>query len=202
MLARNAPDLITTSWLNTDTPLTLEALRGRVVMLHAFQMLCPGCVSRAVPQAQRVHELFTGAPLSVIGLHTVFEHHDAMQPHALRAFLHEYRVRYPVGIDAPGDAGDPIPKTMRAYGMQGTPTMVLIDARGRLRRKVFGVHDDLLLGAELQALLHEAVSDTAIAQVDAAAAATSTAALCDDTGCRVDQSDERNDQKSGAANPS
>ena len=45
---------------------------------------------------------------------------------------------------------------MRAYAMQGTPTTLLIDADGQLRQHVFGVHDDLLLGAEIGALLGEA----------------------------------------------
>src|SRR5690606_30122580 len=155
MRPRPAPEWQTIAWFNTPEPLTLEKLRGRVVMLHAFQMLCPGCVSRGLPQAQRVADLFAGAPLVVVGLHTVFEHHEAMQLPALRAFLHEYQIRFPVGVDAPGPDGDPIPRTMRAYAMQGTPTTVLIDAQGRRRRQVFGVHDDLLLGAELQALLSE-----------------------------------------------
>jgi thiol-disulfide isomerase/thioredoxin len=150
-----APDWSTTEWLNCREPLTLAGLRGRVVMLHAFQMLCPGCVARGLPQAQRVAELFAGAPVVVVGLHTVFEHHAAMQPHALRAFLHEYRISFPVGVDAPGAHGETTPRTMAAYGMQGTPTTILIDAQGRLRRHLFGVHDDLLLGAELQALLGE-----------------------------------------------
>lgn len=150
-----APEWQTTTWLNTPAPLALEELRGRVVVLHAFQMLCPGCVSRAIPQAQRVAELFARAPLTVVGLHTVFEHHEAMGVEALRAFVHEYRIRFPVGVDAPGPDGDPLPRTMRAYDMQGTPTTVLIDARGRRRRQVFGVHDDLLLGAEIGTLLAE-----------------------------------------------
>src|SRR5690606_7582001 len=150
-----APEWTTTAWLNTAEPLSLQKLRGRVVMVHAFQMLCPGCVSRALPQAQRVAELFAGAPLSVVGLHTVFEHHEAMRVESLRAFLHEYRVRFPVGVDAPDPNGGPTPLTMQAYRMRGTPTTLLIDAQGRLRRQVFGVHDDLLLGAELQTLLLE-----------------------------------------------
>jgi thiol-disulfide isomerase/thioredoxin len=153
-----APPWTTTEWLNTPSPLSLEGLRGRVVLLHAFQMLCPGCVSRGIPQAQRVAEVFAGAPLVVVGLHTVFEHHDAMKVESLRAFLHEYRVRFPVGVDAPDPSGDRIPQTMRAYAMRGTPTTVLIDAQGRLRRQVLGAHDDLLLGAELQTLLLEAAS--------------------------------------------
>ncbi|MBK6599620.1 MAG: redoxin domain-containing protein [Proteobacteria bacterium] len=155
MELRPAPDWQTTTWLNTPEPLDLTRLRGRVVFLHAFQMLCPGCVSHGIPQAQRVAEIFQAAPLTVVGLHTVFEHHAAMQLESLRAFVHEYRIRFPVGVDAPGTDGDPMPRTMRAYAMQGTPTAVLIDARGRLRKQMFGVHDDLLLGAEIGALLLE-----------------------------------------------
>ena len=156
MEPRPAPEWQTTTWFNTPEPLSLERLRGRVVLLHAFQMLCPGCVARGLPQAQRVAELFADAPLTVVGLHTVFEHHEAMGIESLRAFLHEYRIRFPVGVDMAGLDGDPIPLTMRAYAMQGTPTTVLIDARGRLRQQVFGIHDDLLLGAEIGTLLVEA----------------------------------------------
>jgi thiol-disulfide isomerase/thioredoxin len=155
MELKPAPAWQTTTWFNTAEPLTLERLRGRVVLLHAFQMLCPGCVARGLPQAQRVAELFGNTPLVVIGLHAVFEHHEAMGLESLRAFLHEYRIGFPVGVDLPGVNGDPMPRTMRAYGMEGTPTTVIIDAHGRLRRQVFGVHDDLLLGAELGALLVE-----------------------------------------------
>ena len=52
----------------------------------------------------------------------------------------------------PSADGQPIPRTMLAYEMQGTPTTVLIDAQGRRRSQVFGVHDDLLLGADVATL--------------------------------------------------
>jgi hypothetical protein len=58
-------------------------------------------------------------------------------------------------VDAHAD-GDPLPLTMRAYAMQGTPTLMLIDAQGRLREQHFGVLDDLALGAALGRLLGEA----------------------------------------------
>ena len=64
-------------------------------------------------------------------------------------------VRYPVGIDQPGPDDDPIPRTMRAYGMHGTPTTILIDSTGHLRRVVFGAYDDLRLGADIATLLAE-----------------------------------------------
>lgn len=188
MQPRRAPEWQTTTWLNTEEPLSLERLRGRVVMLHAFQMLCPGCVARGIPQAQRVAELFAHAPLAVVGLHTVFEHHEAMGVESLRAFLYEYRVRFPVGVDAPGVDGDRIPQTMRVYAMRGTPTIVLIDAQGRLRRQVFGVHDDLLLGAELQTLLLEARSGTTSdTEIGASRAGVESPVRleCDEDACAV-----------------
>lgn len=154
MKHRAAPELVTGQWLNSEAPVTLAGLRGRVVVMLAFQMLCPGCVASALPQAQRVHDSFPPADVAVIGLHTVFEHHDANSPAALRAFLSEYRLRFPVGIDAAG-VGGPIPQTMTAYRMQGTPTLILIDRLGRLRKQTFGHESDLKLGAEIMALVQE-----------------------------------------------
>lgn len=146
-----APELRVSEWLNTAEPLSLSALRGKVVMICAFQMLCPGCVSQGLPQASRVSATFRREDVAVIGLHSVFEHHEAMPPVALRAFLHEYRIGFPVGIDAPN--GRLLPQTMRAYGMEGTPTTLLIDRKGGLRRQVLGHIPDLQLGAEIMQLI-------------------------------------------------
>ena len=154
MAAPMAPEWQVEVWLNTQAPLELSQLRGRVVLLHAFQMLCPGCVSHAVPQAERVHREYAELGVSVIGLHTVFEHHAAMKPVALEAFLHEYRVTHPVGVDV-AVAGISIPATMRRYGMQGTPTLILIDRAGKLRLHELGRMDDLRLGMMLGQLLAE-----------------------------------------------
>jgi hypothetical protein len=82
-----APELSVTQWFNSRAPLTLERLRGRVILLHAFQMLCPGCVAHATPQAERAHRMFRNTDLQVIGMHTVFEHHAAMSPISLAAYI-------------------------------------------------------------------------------------------------------------------
>lgn len=150
-----APELQVSRWFNAPAPLSLAALRGRVVVIEAFQMLCPGCVSHGLPQAQRVRQVFAREDVEVIGLHTVFEHHAAMTPVALEAFLHEYRIGFPVGVDAASEAG-PIPRTMAAYGMRGTPTLLLIDRAGRLRQQHFGQLEDLVLGAQIALLIGEA----------------------------------------------
>lgn len=153
---RPAPDWTTHEWFNTASPLQPADLRGRVVLLHAFQMLCPACVHHGLPQAQRVHAAFATQGVTVVGLHTVFEHHAAMTPVSLQAFLHEYRIGFAVGVDAPAaDPSDPIPLTMRAYDLQGTPSLLLIDRQGQLRLHAFGAVDDLVLGAALACLARE-----------------------------------------------
>lgn len=125
-----------------------------MVLLQVLQMPCPGCVSHAVPQAERVHREYAERGVSVIGLHTVFEHHAVMMPVVLEAFLREYRVTHPVGVDV-AVAGTPIPATMRRYGMQGTPTLIFIDRAGELRLHEFERMDDLRLGIMLGQLLTE-----------------------------------------------
>jgi len=150
-----APPWHIAEWLNTPVPISLEAQRGHVVVACAFQMLCPGCVSHAIPQMKAVHELFEPLGVVVVGLHTVFEHHEAMTVAALRAFVHEYGIRFPVGVDRPADDGGAIPQTMAAYRMQGTPTMMLIDRAGQLRWQIFAHIPDLRLGAEIMHLVDE-----------------------------------------------
>ena len=123
------PEIAVSRWFNTSEPLTLSALRGRPVLLHAFPMLCPGCVAHGTPQTQRAFELFKKSDLQVIGLHTVFEHQAAMTPVSLEAFIHEYKLTFPIGVDEASEDG-PIPVTMARYGMRGTPTSILIGRHG------------------------------------------------------------------------
>ena len=177
---RPAPELDVSTWLNADRPITLASLRGRVVLIEAFQMLCPGCVTHSLPQAKRVASYFRPSDLVVLGLHTVFEHKDVQgTPAALKAFLHEYRIDFPVGIDRQmGDAR--IPSTMSEYQMEGTPTTILIDAEGLIRKQVFGREEDLVLGAQISELIAE--NDPAN---QATVSASAFSGDCDEHGCPV-----------------
>lgn len=157
MLGKPAPEWRIGQWFNVEQAPSLATLRGKVIALEAFQMLCPGCVSHGLPQAVRVAQTFSQAQVAVIGLHSVFEHHAAMTPIALQAFLYEYRIPFPVGVDLP-DGKNGMPQTMRAYAMRGTPTMILIDAKGRLRFHHFGQVSDMALGAQITELILEHMS--------------------------------------------
>mgnify|MGYP001244671626 CR=1 FL=1 len=151
--ASAAPPLAASTWFNS-APLSLGALRGKVIVLGSFQMLCPGCVTDGLPQLQRVHDSFDRKQVQVIGLHTVFEHHAAMTAVSLAAFLHEYRLSFPVAVDEASPDG-PVPVTMARYAFRGTPSLVLIDGAGRIRFTRFGHEPDLQLGAAIARLIIE-----------------------------------------------
>lgn len=186
--AVKAPELQTSGWLNAPQPLTLASLRGKVVVLHTFQIFCPGCVQMGIPQAQRIHQEFDPERVAVIGLHTVFEHHSVMGPDALETFVYEYRLRFPIGIDKYEGQPQGVPMTMRAYQMQGTPTLVLIDKNGYIRLHKFGHISDLTVGFSIGALLSEETGEPSQPEESPEAAASDAGAsgtVCDEDGCSV-----------------
>ncbi len=179
MNALPAPELEVSQWFNAPQDLNLDDLRGRIVVIEAFQMLCPGCVSHGLPQAKSIQQAFSGDEVTVIGLHTVFEHHAAMTPVSLEAFLHEYRITFPVGVDMAGP--DALPKTMAAYEMQGTPTLILIDRQGRRRAQYFGQAPDLRLGYDIGLLLSESRIEK-----NSESPVVKEETSCDEAGCRLE----------------
>jgi hypothetical protein len=154
-----APELAVHSWFNTDRPIDLKSLRGRVVALVAFQALCPNSVAFAIPQARRIHETFEPKDVCVIGLHSTFEHHEAYSLPLLK---------FPVAVDC-ANAASPIPQTMDRYNMRGTPSLVLIDRQGYIRKHAFGASEDLRIGAEIGALTQERATGATRAQQISAA---------------------------------
>jgi hypothetical protein len=94
-------------------------------------------------------------------------------PEALEALIHVFSYTFPIGVDQPGgDSG--LPQTMRAYGMRGTPSLILIDHQGHIRKHSFGHEDDLRVGANIATLVSEA---------KAASIKSGTAEHTSGTGC-------------------
>ena len=68
--ATPAPPWSIDSWVQgTRTPLSLESLRGKVIVMHAFQMLCPGCVTHGLPQAATGPGFASAVGLSLFAAH-------------------------------------------------------------------------------------------------------------------------------------
>lgn len=83
-----------------------------------IQMGCPGCVSCGIPQAAAIRRSFAESAVDVLGLHSVFEHHDVMEKATLEAFVHECRPTFPIAIGRPGCGAQPVrrPLAVRARG--------------------------------------------------------------------------------------
>lgn len=151
----NPPEIQAAAWLNTETPPTLKGLKGRVVVLAAFQQHCPGSLKHGLPQAARLAAAFNDDEVVVIGLNTPFEDAAKQDKAALETFVAEHGLSFPIALDKTGSKGS-LPKTMETYEIQGTPTVLIFDRQGRLRRHYLGQLDDLRLGAEVMALTIEA----------------------------------------------
>lgn len=153
--SESPPELTVARWFNAQAPLTLASLKGRVVVLTAFQMLCKGSRSHALPQAERLAAQFNDDQVAVVGLHMVFKDHKQMAPENLEQFLKDEEISIPVAVDKLNGTGAGQPKTMTDYEMQGTPTVLIFDRQGRLRRHYLGQVDDMRLAAEVMALSME-----------------------------------------------
>jgi thiol-disulfide isomerase/thioredoxin len=68
-VGQKAPELKSSeTWINT-APLTLEGLRGKVVLLEFWAYDCPFC-AEAMPHVKALHEKYAKDGLVVIGVHT------------------------------------------------------------------------------------------------------------------------------------
>lgn len=148
------PEFETSRWFNAEKPLTRDQFKGRVVMLTVFQALCPASLKHSLPQAERISKAFSKEEVAVVGLHSAFENQDKQTPGAVEALIAEQGLTFPIAIDKPNVKKQP--RTFSAYELQGTPTVLLFDRQGRLRRHYLGQVDDVRLGAEIMAFALEA----------------------------------------------
>jgi cytochrome c biogenesis protein CcdA/thiol-disulfide isomerase/thioredoxin len=127
-----APDLHDISaWINSK-PLTLESLRGRVVLVDFWTYSCINCL-RTLPYLESWDKRYRSKGLAIIGVHTPefgFEHDLGN----VRGAVRRLRVRYPVALD--NDYG-----TWKAYANNYWPAHYLIDQQGNVREVHIGEGD-------------------------------------------------------------
>jgi DNA-binding beta-propeller fold protein YncE/thioredoxin-related protein len=113
-------------WLNTDRPLSLVDLRGKVVLLDFWTYGCINCI-HIIPDLKRLEEKYADE-LVVIGVHSAkFENEGETEN--IRRIILRYELEHPVINDR-----DFV--VWNQYGAQAWPTLVLIDPDG----KVLGYH--------------------------------------------------------------
>ncbi|KPK85107.1 MAG: alkyl hydroperoxide reductase [Phycisphaerae bacterium SM23_33] len=115
-------------WLNTDKPLSLRALRGKVVLLDFWTYCCINCM-HVVADLKRLEAKYP-SELVVVGVHsgkfTTEKETDNIRQAVLR-----YGIAHPVVNDA--DMA-----VWQQYGVRAWPTLVLIDPAGKVVTAVSG----------------------------------------------------------------
>ncbi len=121
----SAPELEISEWLRGQAT-SLQKLRGKVVLLDFFQIICPGC-HQVHPHIVQMQEKYGKDGLQVIGIAVAFELQHIQKRQDIRNFVERTEFNYPVGIDKN------FTKTFRAYKARGTPYTAIIDQAGNLK---------------------------------------------------------------------
>lgn len=115
-------------WLNTDKPLSLASLRGKVVLLDFWTYGCINCI-HIIPDLKRLEAKYANQ-LVVIGVHSAkFE--NEKETDNIRRIILRYEIEHPVINDADF-------RIWEEYAVSGWPTLVLIDPAGYIVGSVSG----------------------------------------------------------------
>ncbi len=108
-------------WINTNGPIHLEDLRGKIVLLDFWTYCCINC-HHVLPDLAKLEQKYKNE-LVVIGVHTAkFE--AEKDTDNIRKKVAEYGIHHPVVNDANQ-------VLWNRFGVSSWPTLVLIDANGR-----------------------------------------------------------------------
>ena len=117
-----APEFPPLDWLNTDRPLRMADLRGKVVVLDFWTYGCINC-QHVIPELKRLEAKYA-SELVVIGVHSAkFEHERDTDN--IRQIVLRYELEHPVANDRDSVVWD-------AYAVRAWPTLVVVDPAGRI----------------------------------------------------------------------
>ncbi|MDP4011874.1 MAG: cytochrome c biogenesis protein DipZ [Candidatus Roizmanbacteria bacterium] len=133
-------------WLNSEA-LTMDDLKGKVVLIDFWTYTCINCI-RTLPYVTGWYEKYKDEGFVVIGVHTP-EFEFEKKTENVAGALEKYKINYPVAQD--NDFG-----TWRAYDNHYWPAKYLVDAEGIIRYTHFGEGDYDVTEKNIQKLLKEA----------------------------------------------
>ncbi|HEY8203243.1 MAG TPA: thioredoxin-like domain-containing protein [Pyrinomonadaceae bacterium] len=115
-------------WLNTDKPLSLAALKGKVVLLDFWTYGCINCM-HIIPDLKKLEKKYPNE-LVVIGVHSAkFENEKDTEN--IRRIILRYEIEHPIVNDADFNI-------WRAYAVDAWPTRYLIDPAGYIIGRLSG----------------------------------------------------------------
>ncbi|GAB2841961.1 hypothetical protein GCM10027277_06240 [Pseudoduganella ginsengisoli] len=132
-------------WLNSD-PLTMQQLKGKVVLVDFWTYTCINCVN-TLPYVKAWHQKYQQQGLAVVGVHTPEFPHERSTDNVKTA-MKRFDIRYPV-------AQDNRYATWEAFGNRYWPAVYLFDKNGKLAYSHFGEGSYAQTEAKIQQLLAE-----------------------------------------------
>lgn len=121
--ANTAPEFAKGNWINSE-PLTLDKLRGRVVLVEFWTFGCYNC-RNTLPTVKDWDTRYRDRGLTIVGVHTP-ETDTEYNIDAVRKEVPALGIKYPFLTD--NDY-----KTWKSYGVEAWPTIVVLDKQGRIR---------------------------------------------------------------------
>src|SRR4028118_1263447 len=126
-------------WLNCESPLSIKALRGRIIILDFWTKGCINCL-HVIPDLNYLEEKYKNY-LVVIGVHTAKFDHEQHRD-SIEQSLWRYEIKHPVVVDSDRQLWD-------QYTVRAWPTFVVIDPQGYVVATISGegqrqVLDDLV----------------------------------------------------------
>jgi cytochrome c biogenesis protein CcmG, thiol:disulfide interchange protein DsbE len=121
-------------------PITLAALRGKVVWLNFFASWCPPC-QQETPILRSLSDTYRDRGLAVVGISV-----QETTPIDVSAYAHRYRLRYTIGFDGSGHV-------LRQYKVFALPTQFFIDVNGVIQQVVAGPVDEQGAKALIESML-------------------------------------------------
>ena len=107
-------------WLNTDKPLSIAALKGKVVLLDFWTYGCINCI-HIIPDLKKLEAKYANQ-LVVIGIHSA-KFQNEKETENIRRIILRYEIEHPVYNDSEY-------AVWQSYGVRAWPTQVLIDPAG------------------------------------------------------------------------
>ncbi len=123
-------------------PVSLSALKGKVVILDFWATWCPPC-RQEIPHFKELYAQYKERGLEIVGLSVDDSSAEVV------SFVKENKIGYPVAM-ADG-------ALQKAYGgIRGIPTTFMLDKRGAIAKKYVGYQDKSVFESDIVALLNEA----------------------------------------------
>lgn len=133
------------TWLNSE-PLSMQQLRGKVVLVDFWTFDCINCIN-TLPFVKSWHDKYKDQGLVIVGVHTPEYVHERSTDN-VKAALKRFDIRYAV-------AQDNRYATWTAYSNRYWPAAYLINKKGQIVYAHFGEGKYQETEAKIRALLAE-----------------------------------------------